>query len=823
MIRQNFNNGWVMKKAGASAMTAMFFGAGDLKEVTLPHDAMIHERPAPDAKSGGQTGFYPGGQYIYAKKFYVPAEWKEKALLIEFEGVYQTAMVYVNGVLAHTNVYGYSDFCVSLSKLLNYGKENEIKVIADNTATPNSRWYTGSGIYRNVSLLIGNGVYLNKDGVKIRTISADSSSAVVDISAAVSNMTREKQKISACFSFWQEGKNVAEAKVPVTLFPESSDVVRTGFCITGPALWSPDDPFLYDVIVRLESDGAVWEEYTLKYGIRTVTIDSVNGIRINGNTIKLRGACIHHDNGIIGAAAFADAEEYRIRKLKEAGFNSIRCAHNPAGKALLDACDRHGILVMDEVCDVWTYHKNTYDMAFSFLENWEQIVDRMVEKDYNHASVIFYSIGNEIIEVGYDGGAHLGRQISNRFHEKDPDRYTTAGINGMMATSSAGYREEIFQDVLKEFQHHASSEQQESVNAMNASLSLMQGEKGDLFACHPKTTRSLEESEMALDVIGLNYLTGRHELEHELHPNKAVLGAETYPSDIARLWSIVKNNDHVIGDYTWAGYDYLGEAGCGIFHYDGRANFSDIFPERLAYIGDINLIGYRRPISYYREIVYGLRKQPYIAVERLDHYGQIPSKTAWMFKDNIASWTWPGYFGKPAVVDVYADAEEVELFLNGRSFGRKKCGEAYAYTATYELKYEPGELTAVSYADGKETGRYSLYTAAENVKLEAETNTKELIADGQSLAFITVKLTDDKGVENLYGKKNITVEVSGCGYLQGFGSADPAPLNGYDDPSWDTYDGQVMAVIRSGMQKGEIKVRFSAAGCEDEVVIITTI
>lgn len=347
-------------------------------------------------------------------------------------------------------------------------------------------------------------------------------------------------------------------------------------------------------------------------------------------------------------------------------------------------------------------------------------------------------------------------------------------------------------------------------------MSLMAGERGEYFAAHPLLTEALEGCSSACDIVGLNYLTARHIAERELHPNKTVLGTETYPADIVRLWGIVKRHPHVLGDFTWAGYDYLGEAGCGIFHYDGNANFTSVYPERTAYIGDLDIIGYRRPISYLREIVYGLRKEPYMAVERLNRYGMTCSKTAWMHKDNIASWTWPGYEGKPALVDIYADAEEVELFLNGRSLGRKPAGEEHEFTATYELAYEPGELTAVSYEAGKESGRFSLTTAGEEVKLCVEADRTVLAADGEDLSFITIKLVDDKGVENLSASKEVSVSVEGAGRLEGFGSAKPDSLGSYDDTKWETYDGYVMAVVRSGEEEGTIKVSVSAEGCEEQ-------
>ncbi len=351
-------------------------------------------------------------------------------------------------------------------------------------------------------------------------------------------------------------------------------------------------------------------------------------------------------------------------------------------------------------------------------------------------------------------------------------------------------------------------------------MSLMEGERGEYFSTHPLLTEALEGCSSASDIIGLNYLTGRHIPEREMHPNKTVVGTETYPADIVRLWGIVKRYPHVLGDFTWTGYDYLGEAGCGIFHYDDSVNFSSVYPERTAYIGDLDLIGYRRPISYLREIVYGIRKEPYLAVERLNRYGMEYSKTPWMLKDNVASWTWPGYEGKPAVVDIYADAEEVELFLNGRSLGKKPAGEEHAFTATYELTYEPGELTAVSYEDGKETGRFSLVTAGEEIRLCAEADKTVLRADGEDLAFITVKLTDQDGVENLSASRKVTVSVNGAGSLAGFGSADPQSLRSYDDTEWETYDGYVMAVVRSGEQAGRIEVVVAAEGCQEKHIEI---
>ena len=822
MIRKNFNHDWKVVKGGSAASTAAFIGTATEQNVHLPHDAMIHEKRTPEVESGAQTGFYPGGEYIYQKTMMVPEEWKEKSVFLEFEGIYQTARVYINGALAKINLYGYSNFYVHMNPWINYGKENQIKVIANNSQVPNSRWYTGSGIYRNVKLIVGDRIHVPNDGVRITTLSADKESAIIEIETKIKNIGREREKIVLQIEIEKDGEKVGEDRQIVILYPDMMEKARSSICIMNPELWECEAPNLYQCRVQIQSqsENEVLDETIETFGIRTITLDSLHGFRMNGKEVKLRGACIHHDNGILGASTLEKAEERRCRQLKEAGFNSIRSSHHPISKAMLGACDRYGILVMDEVSDMWTVHKNPCDFALHFDNCWEEMVEMMVAKDYNHPSVILYSTGNEITEAGSESGAAINRKISNKLHELDHTRYTTMGLNGLM--TAGRHLREIMGDVIQKFGMPDSDGQGNSdgSNAFNGFMSLMEGERGEYFAKHPLLTEALEGCSSSSDIIGLNYLTDRHVLEHDIHPNKTVLGTETYPADIVRLWGIVKRYPHVLGDFTWAGYDYLGEAGCGIFHYDGSANFTSIYPERTAYIGDIDLIGYRRPISYLREIVYGLRKEPYIAVERLNRFGMKCNKTPWMYKDNISSWTWPGYERKPAIVDIYADAEEVELFLNGHSLGRKPAGEKVDFTATYKVMYEPGELLAVSYENGRETGRFMLSTAENEVELCVEPDKQVLCADGEDLSFITVKLIDKKGTENLFLSKKITVSAEGAGRIEAFGSADPKSLSEYDDRTWETFDGHVMAVVRAGMEEGTIKVCFEADGCKEQTVNI---
>lgn len=831
MLKQKFNYGWKFFKGADNPMMASLKGQDVKAEmITLPHDAMIHEQKCENAPAKIQSGFYPGGKYSYVKKWEVPAEWVNRKAVIQFEGVYGDTKVYINGDYAASNHNGYRGFYIPLDSYLKYGEENEIKVEVNNTMQPNSRWYSGSGIYRNVNILTADLLHIKVDGAKITTPEICENSAMVVIDLDIENETIRNQKVSIITELFDDsGEKITGDITYATVYRQDEIKIRQRILVKKPRLWSPERPDLYECRIEIRENELLLDQENIKFGIRSLQLDSEYGLRINGKQTKLRGACIHHDNGIIGACTLERAEERRCEQMKEAGFNCIRSSHHPISKAMLEACDRLGMLVIDELTDMWTNSKNTNDYAMFFAENWEQDVEDMVHKDFNHPSVIMYSMGNEIQEAGTARGAALNRKISNKIKSMDDTRYTTNAINGLFAAGSR--MREIMGDIMSKMpggdqqmrKKPDAGENQKTEggsNQMNSMMSIMRGPLADAFAAHPIMTEMIEEFASSMDVAGFNYLTGRHALEHELHPNRVVMGAETYPDDIVKLWNIVENNAHVIGDMTWTGYDYLGEAGIGIFYYDGRRGFEPNWPSTLAYIGDINLIGYRRPISYLREIVYGLRKQPYIAVERVDQYGMEYTKTAWMHKDNIASWTWPGYEGKPALIDVYSDADEVELFLNGVSYGKKAAGAGHNFTAVFEIQYEPGQLEAVAYRKGEVSEKTELVTAGEAAAITASADRTELIADGADLAYIMIGLHDEQGKPNLNAVKTIHIEMDGPVTLQGFGSAAPETLNQYDCCRWETFDGYVLAVIRAGLEEGEARITLKADGCKDEHVTI---
>lgn len=828
MNKISLNHDWMFAN-GTITMMELFTGRGEkIQHIDLPHDAMIHRERTQDTLNAHQTGFYPGGEYTYLKKWNVPETWREKKIVLEFEGIADTCRIYCNGDLVAENYNPYTSIFVDVTRYLKWGKENELKIEVC-SVEQSSRWYSGAGLYRPVYAWVGGPAYIPVQGVHIRTEEVTDEMATVEVEFSICSNTLFTGNIQAVVSLnGPDGNAVAREKMFVTVYGEDTQCCYQRLVVEHPALWGDEAPNLYTCKIEIYEGKKLLDFFSQPVGLRTIQINAKQGLMLNGKEVKLRGTCIHHDNGIIGAAAFPDAEYRRCRKLKEAGFNALRSSHHPMGKAMLDACDRLGMLVLDELSDMWTRTKNQHDYANYFPSAWKQDVKDMVEKDWNHPCVIMYSTGNEIPEAGTPRGAEWNRRINAEIKRLDSTRYTTNGINGLMAgadrmmeimcQASGMMPEELAAAQGTDDAEQAGKDGQSRAGAdeVNGMATVMEGPLADAIATSPILEEMIGEFAAATDVAGYNYLTALHEEDYLRHPNRVVLGTETFPADIVRLWDIVRRNPHVLGDFTWTGYDYLGEAGCGIFHYDGGVNFSAHWPDRLAGIGDIDILGDRKPISYLRQAVFGIGHTPAIGVMRMDKDWKNVARTPWMWKDNVASWTWQGYEGKIASVDVYANADEVELLLNEESLGRKDL--TGGYTATYEVPYCPGKLEAVSYVNGVAVGNTMLRTAGEAVKLLTEIDRAELPVDGESLAFVKVCLADAEENHNRQEQKEITVKVEGNAVLQGFGSADPSCEGSYQGDMWQTYDGAVMAVIRAGKTPGEAKVTFTAEGCASESV-----
>lgn len=794
MIRVPLHDGWTVgPKLGA------FEAATDAtapRSVALPHDALRDLPRSPDSDQGVHAAYYPGGVFEYSRELEAPAEWRDKTVILEFEGVYRDATVNINGDFVAHEPNGYNAFAVTLDPFLRFGETNRITVEA--RAHKDSRWYTGAGIYRPVHLIVAEPLHFALDSLRVTATDIDAERAVVAATATVVNDTRHTRRTRVTWSITApDGRQVATDSAPVTVPAGASATARTRLAVPAPELWSVESPALYDVRIGLyDETGARIDEDSAAFGIRRLQVDPQHGLRINGEVVKLRGACVHHDNGPLGAATFAAAEERRVRLLKEAGFNALRSAHNPMSRAMLDACDRHGVLVMDELTDVWTRSKTSFDGAPTFADRWENDVAALVAKDVNHPSVVLYSIGNEILELGAPGGAVWSRRLAERFRALDDTRFVTNGINGIIANLDR------MADAMAELEAA-------DPNTMMAEM----GEQMALMNASTLVTESTEEAAASLDIVGFNYADSRYEMDAALFPHRVIVGSETFPAKIDVMWDLVTRFPHVIGDFTWTGWDYLGEAGIGRIDYTDEPGYQPTgtagpYPYLTAECGDLDITGHRRTISYWREIVFGLRTDPYLAVHRPQQHGRPTATTPWSWDDTVASWSWDAAPGAPVTVDVYAAADEVELFVDGDSVGVAPVGAEKAFRARFETVYRPGTILAVARRGGAEVGRHELRTAGA-VALIAAAEDAEIGIDG--LAYVSLVLADAEGVVPCDRDRPVTLSIDGPGELAGLGTGRARTEESFAGPSVTTYDGRALAIVRPN-GPGEITVTVSAEG-----------
>lgn len=762
MIRESFNSGWMFSRGSGTALERTVNDTQKPVPVSLPHDAMIGEVRDPETLTGNATGYYPAETVHYTKEFEL--EDISGTTFLEFEGIYHNAAVYINGCLAAQHHNGYTAFAVDILPFLKQGK-NTVKVLVRNGVS-SSRWYTGTGIYRDVWLLRSGSVHIAPNGVKIATAEADEEAAALLIQTTLVNRDTEQQTL--CLHHRISG---TEISAPVTLAAGETRTVTLRFTLEHPRLWSADDPYLYECETELEG---VDTEHT-RFGVRTCSLDAGRGLRINDKPIKLRGGCIHQDHGVIGAVEHRDLTFRRIRKLKEAGYNAVRCAHFPTSRTVLEACDELGMLVMLELCDAWTTPKVEFDYSTWFLSHWKEDAAAMVELAFNHPSVIFYSIGNEICEVSDPHEVQYGRQICDHIRAMDPSRYITNCVNPVLS----------LMDRIPELAVRAGADINSILNGNAEELARLMASR--------EIGEPLEEAFSYLDLAGYNYATFRYEADAAQYPHRVMLGAECYPGALYENWKLCEKLPQLIGDFGWAAWDYLGEAGVGQHRY-GEALEYDLYgayPWRSAGCGDFDLIGDRRPVSYWRQIVWGLRKDPYLAVQDPAHYGEKQSPTRWGWSDALRSWNYRDHEGKPIVVEVYSDAEEVELLVNGLSVGKQKTVRC---KALFDTVYEPGELTAVNIRSGKPAERDRLKTASDDVHIE-QTD----LGGG----IIELSVNDKDGNLNPEAVLTVTAETSGGLTILGFGTADPKSEENYFDKTIRTYHGRAFIVTRG---EGQLKI-----------------
>lgn len=820
MKKIRFNKDWEFRVGGGSSLEALMPGGTfQPQKVTLPHDASITKERNPQEPGGSGNGFFREENYHYTKEFSLKPEDYEKSIWLEFEGVYQNAFVYVNNAYVGKCAYGYSNFYLDITNYVSFADKNVVKVIVKN-GVPSGRWYTGGGIYRDVNLMIGDMLHILPDGVRLSVRDAEQDLAVLCVETDLEYSGRGNREVTLIAQLYDgEGRLSAEDKIPVMMEANSKKNCRQILYVRNPLLWDDEHPELYRYRIRIEENGNLLDEEEGAYGIRKLQLDRFHGLRVNGRSIKLRGGCIHHDNGVIGTAEFESAAMRRIERLKMAGYNAIRSSHYPMSRRLLDACDRCGMYVMDEFSDVWTTTKVDFDYGVHLTEWWEHDITNMVKKDYNHPCVIMYSIGNEIPEIGNKFGAQWSKKFSDKIRSLDSTRYVTNGMNlllGVMDSASEILAQELGIGSDMESMQHSSE-----INSLMSNL----GELMNVVTSSKMAGDKTSEAASHLDIIGYNYSADRYEKEGEEYPNRILVGSETYPGDLDRNWELVEKLDYVIGDFAWTAWDYLGETGIGMAQYgEGQdTSFYVDYPCKAAYCGDFNLIGDRRPVSYWREMIWGMRCKPYIAVRPPMYHDKKRRMPGWCMTDAVRSWNWEGYEGSPITVEVYGIGDEAALYLNGKLLEQKKIGSDKKAQAIFETIYDVGRLETVVYLNGVEQGRDCIMTASEPCRMEVNAGSDKISADEDELCYVEISLLDQGGNLNPEKNREVTAVIDGPGVLLGFGSADPNSEENYFDNTARTYEGRLLAVIRGTGQTGQISLTLCSEGMDDVSVIIQAV
>lgn len=770
---RSLSQSWLFHAGESEGAESPGFDDDGWRSVVVPHDWGIMDKPDgtppfdPKAVGGQDSGYLPGGTGWYRRHLRLDAGEAQKVVRLNFEAVYMDAEIWLNGERLARHHYGYTAFTVDLTGKLKAG-DNVIAVRVHH-ADPSSRWYAGSGIIRPVTLDLLDCVHIRPESIFVTTPAATEASGSVAIRTSAANCAAKAQAVELVSKIVAaNGEVVAEARERRTVAGKGGADWAQSLAVPRPALWSPKSPNLYTLVQQLRVDGVVTDERRTRFGIRTITVDAANGVRVNGQPVKLRGGNIHHDNYMLGAAGFPDADARKVALMKGAGYNAIRSAHNPASKATLDAADALGMLVINEAFDAWNKSKRGMDYARFFKTDWAQDIDSLVISGRNHPSVLFWSIGNEIPEDGTPEGVETGRKLAARVRLLDPTRPVTQGVNADPPRSSTQF------DVL--------------------------------------------------DVAGFNYHAHDFEKEHARSPERILYTSESLPKDAFPYWQYVEKYPWAIGDFVWTAVDYLGESGIGWMGYSQDWQKLGPYPWHLAYCGEIDATGRKRPAAYYRQVLWKTGIDPVAAFVRQPegtedlpdrHYYPItPPHLDWSHPDVHPSWTWRGQEGKPLEVLVYSELPEVELFLNGKSMGRKPVGANTEHMAAFDVPYAPGQLTAVGYRDGREAARWDLRTAGTPAAAKLSVDRQRLTANGTDIAYVAVELADADGTP-IYARaddRRVAVRVTGAASLAGIGNGDPRDASSLLSGTRSTFHGRVVAAIRAGTQAGPVVVEVVTEG-----------
>ena len=773
--KQLFDYDWKFFLGDAPDAKSNNFNDESWRKLDLPHDWSIEGKVNPKNPTGGGGGYFPAGIGWYRKTFQASDAWKTNKIAIYFEGVYMNSEVFINGKSLGVYPYGYSSFSYDLTPYLHFGKENVIAVRVDNSQQINSRWYSGSGIYRHVWMMLTNPIHVAHWGAAISTPVVSAKKATVLVKTKVKNETSSTQSILVKTILWNKNsKSVGNGQLKVELPANSEKEITQTINISNPLLWTPETPDLYQAQIQILKEKKILDDTKTNFGIRSIRFTAENGFQLNGKTVKINGGCVHHDNGCLGSAAFDRAEERKIELLKAGGFNAVRTSHNPPCEAFLNACDRLGLLVMDESFDCWKIGKNNNDYSKYFNEWWQRDLETMVLRDRNHPSIIMWSIGNEIPERGDHSAIETAKILAGAIKKIDTARPVTSAIvdNG------------------KDWSKFDT-----------------------IMAVH--------------DVVGYNYHLWSALSDHQRVPSRIIVQTESYPKDAFTNWKLVQDNKYVIGDFVWTAMDYLGESGIGRWYYSGDVPGEhweyDFFPYHGAYCGDIDLIGWRKPISHYSSMLYNNSEKLYMAVREPAPEPLEIKETWWSVWPTWESWTWPDFEGKTVQVEVYSKYPKVRLYMNNKLIGEQATTREQQFKATFAVPYSSGQLKAVGLDNGKEMESTMLKTSGDAAKIKLIADRKEILANGQDLSYITVEITDKDGIVQPNAANRIHFKIDGPGIIAGVDNADMKDTDPYTGNTRKAWKGRALVVIKSTHDTGNIKLTVTSPILEETAINIKTV
>ncbi len=776
---------WKFQKGSYQEAQAPDFDDSGWRVLDLPHDWSIEDLNIVDTSinriisgpfdsesiGGKHSGYTVGGIGWYRKHLKMPQADSGKIIYINFDGIYTNSKIWVNGKLVCTQPYGYSAFWIDISDLLYFSEEENIIAVQVNNNKVSSRWYSGSGIYRDVSLRKVNQIHFEPWGIFVSTPKVTTSEAEVSVSMEVKNKSSDNQDISIKANIVDSQNNIVASKVIITRIHEKiSSKTQIKLKIRSPHLWSPENPSLYKLQCFIMQDKNVLDSCNTEFGIRNIEYDSERGMLLNGQKIILKGGAVHSNNGCLGAAAHHDAEKRRVRILKETGFNAVRCAHNPPSSVFLDECDRQGLLVIDEAFDVWETPKIPDDYHKYFKDFWEVDLRNMILRDRNHPSIFSWSIGNQIRTAKDSITISYAQLLAGFTRSLDPTRPVTANV------------------FMPDNWIDGPNEKWKSYDAFISTL----------------------------DIAGYSYQSAQYQQDHQRLPDRIMFSSEINPKDCFKNWMRVLDNEYVIGNFTWTAMDYMGEASSGWLGF----NPPEIFPWHSTYCGDIDLCGFRNPRSYYRDILFNNGKQISMFV-----HSPIPSfegenKSLWGWNDVKASWTWDEFNEVPLKVDVYSAFDSVKLYLNNKLLGTKANSRNTEFISTWQVPFQKGTLMAIGYnMDGISDTCY-LRSTEEPYAIRLVPEKEKMNANKQDLCFTIVEVIDKNGQWVPYADNLITFDIKGDGSLLAVGNGNPTSLESYQQPYRKAYEGKCLLVIKSADNKGRIEISARSKGLKSDRITI---